>query len=131
MIRSVLLPVVGGDSGAVALPQCLPNCAGADLAGVDMSGANLARADFDRADLSRAALSDAKLTRAYLSNAILFGTDLSGANLHGAIMDDANPGKSWSAPIWPPEIYSAVLTRAYLGMLSKRSPDPRYTFDSP
>ena len=83
MIRLVLLLVVIVASGAVALPQCLPNCAGADLAGVDMSGANLARADFERADLSRADLSDAKLARAYLSNAILIGTDLrAGASIN-------------------------------------------------
>ena len=49
LVRVLLLLVVA--NGAVALPECLPNCADANLAGVDLSGANLTRADFERADL--------------------------------------------------------------------------------
>ena len=90
---------------AVALPQCLPNCAGASLyestlQSADLSGANLpfatlAFADLSGADLSgatlvRADLSSADLRGATLTSAPLVGADLTDANLHGANLSGAN-----------------------------------------
>ena len=58
MIRlaPVLLMMAAVASGAVALPECLPTCPGADLEAADLSDLDLVRADFERADLTGADL---------------------------------------------------------------------------
>ena len=76
-------------------PQCLPDCAGANLTGADLRGvdlheANLARANLTRANLSRANLIDANLSGTVLSAATVKFADLSNANLSYANLVKAN-----------------------------------------
>ena len=68
-------------SGIAALPECLPNCASADLHGANLRWADLRGADFAGADLSWADLS-----RADLSEAVLTGANLSWADLNGTAL---------------------------------------------
>ena len=76
-------------------PECLPDCAGANLTGADLRGvdlheANLARANLTRANLSRANLIDANLSGTVLSAATVKFADLSNADLSYANLVKAN-----------------------------------------
>ena len=66
---------------AVALPQCLPNCAGASLFESTLQSADLSGADLSFATLAHADLSDADLT----------GADLTGADLPHVLFQLLDP----------------------------------------
>ena len=75
-------------SGIAAPPECLPNCAGADLSGTDLRWVNLSGANLTGADLSWADLSWSDLSEADLSGAELSWADLSGGILFGTALTD-------------------------------------------
>ena len=81
---AIVLPI-----GISALPECLPDCAGADLRDVELAGFDLSWADLSGADLSRANLRGSNLSWANLSEADLSEADLQGANLSWARLHDS------------------------------------------
>ena len=54
-----VLLLVAGASSAAALPECLPECRGEDLAGASLYGEDLTAADLRGANLTAAVLTGA------------------------------------------------------------------------